>query len=49
MTRQSFGGLCNNGCASKEIAQHFGKYFGMFITTAKYAEDFEIIKSKYII
>lgn len=58
-SRQSFGGLCNNdcakgflGCASKEIAQHFGKYFGMLITTAKYADvikDFEIIKSKYII
>ena len=40
------------GCASKEIAKHFGKYFGMLITTAKYADiikDFEIIESKYII
>lgn len=40
------------GCASREIAEHFGKYFGMLITTAKYADiikDFEIIKSKYII
>ena len=40
------------GCASKEIAQHFGKYFGMLITTAKYADiikDFEVIESKYII
>ena len=40
------------GCASKEIAQHFGKYFGMLITEAKYAdiiEDFEVIESKYII
>ena len=40
------------GCASKEIAEHFGKYFGMLITTAKYADiirDFEIIESKYII
>ena len=38
------------GCATKEIAQHFGKYFGMLITTAKYAdEDFEVIESKYII
>lgn len=56
---QSFGGLCNNdcamgflGCATKEIAKHFGKYFGMLITTAKYADiikDFEIIESKYII
>ena len=32
------------GCASKEIAQHFGKYFGMIITEAKYGDmvDFEI-------
>lgn len=40
------------GCATKEIAQHFGKYFGMLITTAKYADiikDFEIIESKYTI
>lgn len=38
------------GCASREIAEHFGKYFGMLITTAKYADkDFEIIESKYII
>ena len=38
------------GCATKEIAEHFGKYFGMLITTAKYADnDFEIIESKYII
>lgn len=38
------------GCATKEIAEHFGKYFGMLITTAKYAdEDFEVIESKYII
>ncbi len=37
------------GCASKEIAQHFGKYFGMLITEAKYGDmaDFEIINSKY--
>lgn len=37
------------GCASKEIAQHFGKYFGMLITEAKYGDlpDFEIIESKY--
>lgn len=26
------------GCASKEIAQHFGKYFGMTITEAKYGD-----------
>ena len=33
------------GCANEEIAQHFGKYFGMLITEAKYADmiDFEII------
>ena len=33
------------GCASPEIAQHFGKYFGMLITEAKYGDmtDFEII------
>lgn len=40
------------GCATKEIAQHFGKYFGMLITTAKYADiikDFEIIESRYTI
>lgn len=33
------------GCVSKKIAQHFGKYFGMLITEAKYADmaDFEIL------
>lgn len=33
------------GCATKEIAQHFSRYFGMLITEAKYADmiDFEII------
>ena len=38
------------GCANEEIAQHLGKYFGMLITEAKYADmikDFEIIESKY--
>lgn len=32
------------GCASKEIAQHLGKYFGMLITRAKYGDmvDFEV-------
>ena len=37
------------GCVSKEIAQHFGKYFGMLITEAKYGDlpDFEIVESKY--
>ena len=36
------------GCASKKIAQHFGKYFGMTITEAKYGDlqDFQII-SRY--
>ena len=35
------------GCANKEIAQHFGKYFGMLITEAKYGDmvDFKIISS----
>lgn len=34
------------GCATKEIAQHFGKYFGMLITEAKYGDlpSFQIIK-----
>ena len=34
------------GCATKEIAEHFGKYFGMLITEAKYGDmaDFKIIK-----
>lgn len=37
------------GCATKEIAKYFGKYFGMLITEAKYGdlEDFEIIEEKY--
>lgn len=37
------------GCATKEIATHFGKYFGMLITEAKYADmvDFEIVENKY--
>lgn len=37
------------GCASKEIAQHFGRYFGMLITEAKYGDmvDFEIISKIY--
>ena len=34
------------GCANKEIAKYFGKYFGMLITEAKYGDivDFEIIE-----
>ena len=37
------------GCVTKEIAEHFGKYFGMLITEAKYGDivDFEIIEDKY--
>ena len=37
------------GCASEEIAQHFGKYFGMLITEAKYGDlpNFKVIESKY--
>lgn len=37
------------GCAIKEIAEHFGKYFGMLITEAKYGDivDFEIVENKY--
>lgn len=37
------------GCASNEIAQHFGKYFGMLIIEAMYADmvDFEIVENKY--
>ena len=37
------------GCATKEIAKHFSKYFGMTITKAKYSnlEDFEIITNYY--
>ena len=37
------------GCATKEIAEHFGKYFGMLITEAKYGDmvDFEIIEDAH--
>lgn len=37
------------GCATKEIAEHLGKYFGMLITEAKYGDiaDFKIIEEKY--
>ena len=37
------------GCATKEIAEHLGKYFGMLITEAKYGDmvDFEVIEEKY--
>lgn len=44
--RAQFGFL---GCASAEIAEHFGKYFGMLITEAKYGDvdDFTITNDKY--
>lgn len=34
------------GCASDEIARHFGRYFGMLITEAKYGDlpNFEIMR-----
>ena len=37
------------GCVTKEIAEHFGKYFGMLITEAKYGDmvDFEIIEATH--
>lgn len=37
------------GCANEEIAKHFGKYFGMLITEAKfgYLRGFEIVGKKY--
>ena len=37
------------GCANKDIAKHFGKYFGMLITESKYGDmiDFNIIEDKY--
>ena len=47
------GCACNDagflGCASKKIAEHFSKYFGMTITEAKYSnlENFEIITNYY--
>lgn len=50
---ENLGVACTNvgllGCATKEIAQHFSKYFGMLITEAKYGDlpDFKIIEQKY--
>ena len=45
----TYAGIGFLGCANKEIAQHFGKYFGMLITIAKYGDivDFEVIEEKY--
>lgn len=35
------------GCATKEIASHFGKYFGMLIIKAEYSDmiNFEVISN----
>lgn len=43
----SYGTIGFLGCVSKEIAKHFGKYFGMLITEAKYGDlsDFRIIEN----
>ena len=37
------------GCATEEIAKHFGKYFGMLIIEAEYGDmvDFEIIEATH--
>ena len=37
------------GCANEDIAKHFGKYFGMLITEAKYGDlpDFQITERIY--
>lgn len=37
------------GCTKRKIAEHFGKYFGMLITEAKFGDlpNFKIIKDKY--
>ena len=45
----TYAGIGFLGCATKEIAKHFGKYFGMLITEAKYGDivDFEVIEEKY--
>lgn len=45
----SYAGTGLLGCATKEIAQHFSKYFGLLITEAMYGDmvDFEIIENKY--
>ena len=42
----NFAFLC---CANEEIAKHFGKYFGMLITEAKFGDldGFEVIEDKY--
>lgn len=37
------------GCATEDVSRHLGKYFGMLIIEAMYADmvDFEIIEEKY--
>lgn len=49
--RYSFISIDNGflGCATEDIARHFGKYFGMLIMEAMYADivDFEIIEENY--
>ena len=43
---QAFSNIAFLGCASREIAEHFSKYFGALITEAKYGDlkGFEIIR-----
>ena len=45
----AFCGTAFLGCATEKIAEHFGKYFGMLITEAKYGDlpNFEIVDQKY--
>lgn len=55
----NFGSICGVGlapanagflgCANEDIAKHFGKYFGMLITEAKYGDlpGFKIMDNKY--
>lgn len=43
---QAFSNIAFLGCASREIAEHFSRYFGALITEAKYGDlkGFEIIR-----
>ena len=43
---QAFSNIAFLGCASREIAEHFSRYFGTLITQAKYGDlkGFEIIR-----
>lgn len=43
---QTFSNIAFLGCASREIAKHFSRYFGTLITEAKYGDlkGFEIIR-----